>query len=414
MGNAVGQRYDMESSFVDQASGFVLRATILSNDRICGRCTSMAPRASIAVRIRRDLRRRDFEEGNGVPLFFLGFNAEGEAVAGSAIPRSPRGEPPGRNGRRDGRLAPTLTTSPRSIERRGSFGASRCKGAWSKGEAVVGQRLAVAMARCFVHAMNWLGAELAVAAISDRLLEVGALTGGVQVGTSWVPFPDDRYRTVAVAFRRTLSYEMSTESNQQALRVEGEQLSRGPSKVGAGVEPDDSVAMRSRRRGGARRHRAQSARGAAGLARRLHHCRYSIASTSRLPNSARFIRRRLVRYSTKASAGCTTPGGVSLVRLLGPRAFSTLRLDRNHNKLTRDEQVAASHVKRRRRGLERGPLDRARVGHGRSCRRATRRRLRYPRGHQPQPRPGGGHGPRGEQSGRSRLGVSPRSIRTCR
>ncbi len=29
----------------------------------------------------------------------------------------------------------------------------------------------------------------------------------------------------------------------------------------------------------------------------------------------------------------------AIVRLLGPRAFSTLRLDRNHNKLTRDEQA---------------------------------------------------------------------------
>ena len=29
----------------------------------------------------------------------------------------------------------------------------------------------------------------------------------------------------------------------------------------------------------------------------------------------------------------------AVVRLLGPRAFSALRLDRNHNKLTREEQV---------------------------------------------------------------------------
>ena len=43
----------------------------------------MAPKASIAVYgFEETLRRRDFEDGSGVPLFFLGFNAEGEAVAG--------------------------------------------------------------------------------------------------------------------------------------------------------------------------------------------------------------------------------------------------------------------------------------------------------------------------------------------
>ena len=33
------------------------------------------------------------------------------------------------------------------------------------------------MARCLVHAMNWLGAEFSVAAIADRLLEVAARHG---------------------------------------------------------------------------------------------------------------------------------------------------------------------------------------------------------------------------------------------
>ncbi len=86
--------------------------------------------------------------------------------------------------------------------------------------------------------MTWLGAEFAIAAVSDALMPVGDVTGGVQVGTQWVPFPDERYRTVAVSWHRARSYELSSPSNQQALRRESEQLLRGPARLGLGpIEP---------------------------------------------------------------------------------------------------------------------------------------------------------------------------------
>ena len=65
----------------------------------------------------------------------------------------------------------------------------------------------------------------------------------------------------------------------------------------------------------------------------------------------------------------------ALVRLLGPRAFSALRLDRNHNKLTRDEQARLRTLSVGVVGVERRPLHRARAGHGRTGRRTSRRRL---------------------------------------
>jgi hypothetical protein len=158
------------------------------------------------------LHRREFEDGSGVPLFFLGFSPDGEAVAGV------RFHGPLESSHQAALIeemadSPDINEIAALIDGEVRFGALESKGAWSKGEAVVGQRLAVALSRCFVHAMNWLGAEFAIAAVSDRLLTVGAVTGAVQVGTSWVPFPDERYRTVAVAFRRTLSYELSSESS---------------------------------------------------------------------------------------------------------------------------------------------------------------------------------------------------------
>ena len=43
------------------------------------------------------------------------------------------------------------------------------------------------------------------------------------------------------------AYELSTPENQQALRLEGEQLARGPLSNGAGVTEDASVSTHSRR-----------------------------------------------------------------------------------------------------------------------------------------------------------------------
>src|SRR5215469_14442286 len=83
MGNVVGRRYRYGASFVDRLSGV----------RFEGHHPKLRPDLwqrylNEAEGIYRDhgfestLRRRDLEEGNGVTLFFLGFAADGEVVAG--------------------------------------------------------------------------------------------------------------------------------------------------------------------------------------------------------------------------------------------------------------------------------------------------------------------------------------------
>ncbi|MGA7835349.1 MAG: Rv1355c family protein, partial [Acidimicrobiales bacterium] len=234
--------------------------------------------------------------------------------------------------------SPEIDEIAATIDKEVRIGAVESKGAWSKGEAVVGQRLAVAMSRCFIHAMTWLGAEFSIAAVSDRLLPVGELTGAIRVGTTPVPFPDERYRTVAVSFRRTLSYELSTPSNQQALRQEAEQLSRGPMTNGAGVVEEHSTAMRSRRalvldvneRSQREVLRILREDPALQVIDRFEEQRAQLSEIRPAASRALFDEgQRWVYY----------PWRRAVVRLLGPRAFSTLRLDRNHNKLTRDEQA---------------------------------------------------------------------------
>ena len=338
MGNVVGRRYRYGSSFVDAASGVRFEGHHpLERPDLWKIYLDGAEGIYRRYGFEETLHRREFEDGTGVPLFFLGFSPDGEAVAGVRF-HGPL------EGSHQAFLIEEMASSPEideiaaTIDKEVRTGAIESKGAWSKGEAVVGQRLAVAMSRCFIHAMTWLGAEFAIAAVSDRLLPVGELTGAVRVGTTPVPFPDERYRTVAVSFRRTLSYELSTPSNQQALRLEAEQLSRGPMTNGAGVVEEHSTAMRSRRalvldvneRSQREVLRILREDPALQVIDRFDEQRAQLSEIRPAASRALFDEgQRWVYY----------PWRRAVVRLLGPRAFSTLRLDRNHNKLTRDEQA---------------------------------------------------------------------------
>ena len=338
MGNVVGRRYRYGASFVDQASGVRFEGHHpYERPDLWQIYLDGAEGVYRHYGFEETLRRQDFEDGHGVPLFFIGFSPDGEAVAGVRF-HGPL------EGSHQANLIEEMAASPdiddiaALIDRESRLGAIESKGAWSKGEHVIGQRLAVAMSRCFVHAMNWLGAEFAIAAVSDRLLPVGDLTGARMVGTHWVPFPDERYRTVAVCFHRATAYEWSTPDNQQALRLEAEQLARGPATRGAGVVSDESTAMQSRRplvldvheRSQREVLRVLREDPSLQIVDRFQEQREQLATIRPTPTRALFEEgQRWVYY----------PWRRAVVRLLGPRAFSALRLDRNHNKLTRDEQV---------------------------------------------------------------------------
>ena len=217
------------------------------------------------------------------------------------------------------------------------LGALEVKGAWSKGAATPGIRLVAALSRSATHAMTWLGAEFAIAAISDVLMPIGITTGARQIGTEWVPFPDDRYRTIAVTWRRARSAELSSPSHQQALRHEAEQLSRGPFRLGAGpIEPASTrtksfrplvldVAVRAQREV----LRVLREDSALQLVDRLDEQREQLLHTIPAPKPS---------LLEEGSRWVYYPWRRAVVRLLAGRPFTALRLDRNRNKLTTAEQ----------------------------------------------------------------------------
>lgn len=283
------------------------------------------------------LRRQELEEGHGVPLFFLGFNAEGEPVAGVRF-HGPL------ETSHQAALIEEMAASPEIgdyrelIERELRLGTLEVKGAWSKGAAVTGVRLVASISRSVTHAMNWLGSEFAIAAVSDTLLEIGSAAGGRQVGTSSVPFPDERYRTIAVCWHRGRTYELATPSHQQAMRREAEQLSRGPASIGLTMVEPDSVRTRAWRpmvldvthRSQREVLRVLREDSALQLIDRLEEQRSQLAQIIPAPAPA---------LMDEGSRWVYYPWRRAVVRLLAAKSFSTLRLDRNRNKLTRAEQA---------------------------------------------------------------------------
>jgi len=338
VGNSIGRRYRYGSSFVDQESGVRFEGHHpLERPDLWKVYLNEAEGIFRSRGFEGTLRRQELEEGNGVPLFILGFDAEGAPVAGVRF-HGPL------EGSYQAAIIEEMATSPDItlihdlIEREIRLGALEVKGAWSKGATVVGTRLLSAISRSVTHGMNWLGAEFAIAAVSDTLMPVGDVTGALQVGTHWVAFPDERYQTVAVSWHRGRTYELATPVNQQAYRREAEQLLRGPLRVGAGpVEPAST------------RNRASRPLILDVGQRAQREVLRILREDSALQIIDRFAEQReqlgeIIPPLSKAlleegSRWVYYPWRRAVVRLLAPRSFSTLRLDRNRNKLTRAEQA---------------------------------------------------------------------------
>jgi hypothetical protein len=338
VGNMISRRYRYGASFIDHASGVrweghhplerpdLWRAYLHEAE---GRYRNFGFEGKLHL--------QELEEGTGVSLFFVAHDENGAMVAGvrchgplEASHQAFMVEEMG--------SSPEITMLARTIDDEVPLGVVEIKGAWSKGVAATGHTHIEAIARCATHSMNWLGAEHAIAAISDTLLPPGTGTGGRMLGTASVPFPDERYRTVALSWHRSRSQELSTPANRQALRLEGEQLARNPDLARGGLVSPDSTRTRAwrpllldvRMRDQREMLRVLREDPALQIIDRLAEQRVQLAEIRPEPaQSVQDEAQRWVYY----------PWRRAVVRLLGPRSFGLLRLDRNRNKLTRAEQA---------------------------------------------------------------------------
>ncbi len=337
MANSVGRRYRFGASFVDQLTGVRFEGhNPVERPDLWELYLTEAEGRFGTFGLEGTVRRRELEAGHKVPLFFLAFNEEGEAVAGVRL-----------HGPLEGSFesalieemadAPDIEEIRQLIDGQVRLGALEVKGAWSKGAAAVGVRLIESITRAVFHGMNWLGAEYAFTGVSDRLIEPGMRAGARPISETAVPFPDARYRTVAVEWRRARFVDFATPDHQQAFRLEAEQLARGPRRVIAGTEEPASPRTRSMRplvldvsnRSQREILRVLREDPSLQIVDRLDEQQTQLTGTIPPPPET---------ISAEPWRWVYYPWRRAVVRLLGPRAFSTLRLDRNRNKITRDEQ----------------------------------------------------------------------------
>ena len=338
MGNSVGRRYRYGASYVDPLTGVRFEGHHpLERPDLWQLYLDTGEGKYRHHGFEGTLRRKDLEAGTGVSLFILGFAPDGQAVCGV------RFHGPLENKHQAALLeemieSPEIDEIGQLIDEQIRGGVLEVKGAWSKGEAEIGFRQVAAISRSVTHAMNWLGAEFAIAAVSDSLVPVGSPAGGRQFGTSWVPFPDERYRTVAVCWYRSTAYELSTPEHQRAVRIEAQQLSRAPSDPGpTGVDAASTrtrswrpIVLDVRMRSDREVLRVLRDDEALQLVDRLDSLRGQLGAVVPAPPTS---------LAEEAPRWVYYPWRRAAVRVLGPRSFSALRLDRNRNKITRAEQA---------------------------------------------------------------------------
>ncbi len=333
----VALRYRYGASFIDEASGVRFEGHHpLERPDLWRRYLDDAEGKYRSFGFESTLRRRDLEEGRGVPLFFVGFAPDGEAVAGLRF-HGPLED------RWGAALMDELCTLPEIdeigelIDREARMGVVEAKGGWARGASVLGVRMVATISRMMTHAAVWLGAERTIAAVSDKLIPVGKVAGGEVLSRNWVAFPDERYRTYAVTWQRGRSYDLADEENRRALRREAEQLARGPRQTGPASLDAASPRTQSFRplvldvasRSDREVLRILREDPALQTVDRLAEQQSQAAQLKPAPS------RQLLEEPAR---WVYYPWRRAIVRLLGPRSFSRVRLDRNRPKLTAEEQ----------------------------------------------------------------------------
>lgn len=344
MSTSSGNRYRFGAGFVDQASGVRFEGHHpFERPDLWKLYLDGAEGQYRNYGFAETLRRQELEAGDGVALFIIGFAPDGRAVGGHRFYGPLEGS-------HQAAMMVEMADSPEIdqianlIDSEVRHGVLEVKGVWSTGEAMTGVRLGAALSRAVTYAQTWLGAELAVAASQLGLLPIGLPTGARMVGTAWVPYPDDRYKTIAVEWRRSRTYELSSPDQQIAFRQDTEQLARGIARKGSGVIDAASTQMTSWRS----LVLDVSSRSDREVLRVLREDP-SLQVIDRFEEQSEQLRTVKPAPSedllTEGQRWVYFPWRRAVVRLLAPKAFSTLRLDRNRNKITRPEQARQRRLK---------------------------------------------------------------------
>jgi hypothetical protein len=269
---------------------------------------------------------RSLERGEGVPLFFVGVNADDEVVAGLRC-HGPLDDPAAAQALAEMAASPEWEEHRAAVEAASPYGVIEIKGAWRKMSGDGNPAIIAAMVRCCAHAIEWLGAEVLLAAVADRMEPVMASIGSMMRGTEAAPYPTEQYRTILTSMQRPRYRGLLDEAQARLLREDAAQLSRPPERLlTTGWRP---IVLDVRRRSD--RQVLANLRADPGIDVLDVAERQSTELRRLLPPPSSDLLEEATRH-------VYLPWRRSVVHMLGPRAYATLRLDRNRHRITREEQ----------------------------------------------------------------------------
>ncbi len=262
-----------------------------------------------------------------VSLFFVGLDPEGRVVAGVRC-HGPLDDVDASQAlveMASSREADELRDTVRSTV---PHGVVEIKGAWREGNRDEAHLVAATLGRCAVHALHWVGAEVALGAVAERLKPTSRVTGAEMIGTESAAYPSDEYRTILMGWHRATGRPVARPDQRVLLREEGEQLLAGP-RPG----PDGSwrpIALDARRRADRQLLFNLRADPAVVVLDVVDRQRQELRRLLPAPTADLLDQPpRHVYY----------PWRQTVVGMAGPDVFSVLRLDRNRNKITAAEQA---------------------------------------------------------------------------
>lgn len=283
------------------------------------------------------LDRPALESGRSTALFFLAVDRSGQVVGGIRChgPLRSASEAYALVELRDN---PRLGTIRDLLIESVALGVVEVKGAWVDRERAPAG-VSDALARCLVHAMNWFGARHAICTCSDVVAARWTSAGGrafPDFGT--VAYPDDRYRTVPLWWDSERVASLARPDQWAAIVRE----SRGLVHRSALDAPPPAHPVRLHRLEW--RAEVLDERVASDAVRLLElRSDPAVEVLDRFDEQLAAFRAILppaaVELEAEAPRWVHYPWRGTVARLLGPDAFRRLRLDRNRNKITREEQT---------------------------------------------------------------------------
>ncbi len=280
--------------------------------------------------------RQALERGDGVSIFFVAVDPKDRVVAGLRC-HGPLDESVASQALAEMAASPEWQHHRETIAAVTPYGVVEMKGAWRETSGDGRHAVSAALARCCVHAVEWLGAEVMLAAVADRMEPLLASVGSLMMGTESAPYPSERYRTILTRLRRTRYRDVIDPDQARILRQEAHELHRTSREaVATGWRP---VVLDTRHR--ADRHVLANLRADPSISVLDVVDRQRGELRRLLPSADPDVLDEVPRH-------VYYPWRRAVVRMLGPSAFSVVRLDRNRNRITRAEQA---RLRRQRVGI---------------------------------------------------------------